>query len=89
MLRSIVYCLGQGKKIIWFWSFGFSKRVRACGFFLLFFVPFFIGLTGPEGNKNRHVKVLILFSEGKGNSFPDYSCYLVAVEKRHTLRTAV
>ena len=70
--------------VLWFF------KTRACvRIFFLFFVPFFIGLTGPEGNKNRHVKVLILFSEGKGNSFPDYSCYLVAVEKRHTLRTAV
>ena len=70
--------------VLWFF------KTRACvQIFFLFFVPFFISLTGPEGNKNRHVKVLILFSEGKGNSFPDYSCYLVAVEKRHTLRTAV
>ena len=67
--------------VLWFF------KTRAC--VRIFFCSFFIGLTGPEGNKNRHVKVLILFSEGKGNSFPDYSCYLVAVEKRHTLRTAV
>ena len=47
------------------------------------------GVAGREGNRNRHLKVLILFSEGKANSFPDYSCYLVVVEKIRILRTGV
>ena len=61
--------LGLVNKLYGSGPFVFQNACVRADFCFLFFITFFIGFTGPEGNRNRHVKVLILFSEGKAYSF--------------------